>query len=94
MNEVGRRMPGEPFGFTSRSGHYIYIGVASILCAESDRLLVGREVWSCFLAGKAGEALRTSTGFRDDPQVVCIAEDDLRGADVGLAEEAGLSKRK
>src|SRR5262249_42539112 len=78
---VGAWMPGQTLRLAAFSRHDIDVSVAGVFTAERDPLPVGREVRARSLALETGQAARQAAGPLDDPDVVCVSERDLSGAD-------------
>ena len=72
----------------------VHLAIPGILAREGDPAAVGRELREEFLTRAGRQASGEPSCRLDDPDVAAVHEGDLRGADVGVAQqsgEAGLS---
>ena len=88
LRDVGGWVPGEALGLAAGGRHEVDVGVAVVLAGEGDPAPVGAEGGVGFGAFGAGQADRVAAVPRDFPEVVGVREDDVRGAHVGLTQEA------
>ena len=88
LRDIGGWVPGEALGLAAGGRHEVDVGVAVVLTGKGDPAPVGAEGGVGLRALGAGQADRVAAVPRDLPEVVGVREDDVRGAHVGLTQEA------
>ena len=71
-------------------GNGVDVTIAFVVADERNRLAIGAEACERLLARRARQRQRSAAGFGHDPQVVGVAEDDVRGADIGVANHRAV----
>ena len=85
--DIGRGMPGEPFGDAADRRHDKYIDIAVIFAGERDQRSVRREDRVGFETRPRGQPSGIAALSRHAPQVARIREDNLTAAQSRLLKQ-------
>src|SRR5690606_32632479 len=90
---VRRGVVGDPARRAAGCRDHVDVDVAVVVAAERDFAAVRREAREGLLTCGRGQAVRHAALLRHDPDVAAVDESDVRGGNVGVAQQAGIHLR-